>query len=81
MNTDEVTTREDLVAFIVKLRVSLLENPQEWENNDLDSFLAAFAAFMSDIDGYYRNWGIDIDATQPSWRLFADALAGASVYE
>ena len=33
--------------------------PEEWENRDLPSYLEAIAAWVDDMDGYYRNLGED----------------------
>jgi hypothetical protein len=51
------------------------------ENNDLQSFLEALIAYTENVDGYYKNWNIQVDADTASWRLFADILCGARVHE
>jgi len=33
------------------------------------------------LTGFYKSFDINIDARNPSWRVFADILRGAKVYE
>jgi hypothetical protein len=39
------------------------------------------ARYSEDIQGYYDNTNQNIDANTPSWKLFADILLGAKIYE
>lgn len=77
MQPESVTTRADFALYIGEIA----KNRKNWENNDLASFLEAFEAYVNDVDGYYLNQKIEIDANQPSWRVFADILRGATMYE
>ncbi|HEX3599552.1 MAG TPA: hypothetical protein VHU84_05380 [Lacipirellulaceae bacterium] len=79
--TYEMNSRDDLVHFIYALEDELKEHPDVWENKDLGTFLGALARFLNDADGYYRNAKLDVDADVPSWRLLADSLQAASVYD
>lgn len=75
-----VRTRDDFVAFIEALRLDCSTNGTAWANPDLPSFLDAAGAWIRDSDGYYRNVGLD-PATLSPWRLLADILMAARVYE
>lgn len=77
---DSIATRNDLAEFIRELRVSLSDAPSEWENHDLGSYLEAMAAWLDDMDGYYKNRGEPVPA-QPDWKVLAQILAAARVYE
>ncbi|MGI8554126.1 MAG: DUF7660 family protein [Dehalococcoidia bacterium] len=72
--------RDDLVAFIRTLRCSLTDNPSSWENADLMTYLDALAAWIEDMDGYFRNRGEAVPE-RPSWQLLAQMLSAARVYE
>ena len=74
----KVKSREDLVSAIAELRK---EDQTNWENVDLDSFLEALSAWITDCDGYYKNQRIDLNPDDPSWQIFADALSAATIYE
>jgi hypothetical protein len=75
-----VRTRDDLAAFIAELKADLDANPEEWANADLGSFLEAMAAWMLDMEGYYENTG-QVLRDLPAWKILADALMAARVYE
>ena len=46
----------------------------------LASFLAAMSAWSEDMEGFYENSGEDL-ASLPPWRVLADILMAARVYE
>jgi len=67
-------------AHIERLRDDLVDNPDAWENNTLESYLEALAAFVRDAEGYYQNR----DAPMPNaetWRTIAEVLTAAKMYE
>jgi hypothetical protein len=75
-----VETREDFVAFVGALKADFDADGAQWQNTDLASFLDAMAAWTQDMDGYYRHTGQKLSDV-PSWRVLADILVGASMYE
>jgi hypothetical protein len=77
----EMNSRSDLIQFICALQDDLKQHPENWENSDLYSYLGALAGFLGDAHGYYRNKKEDVDPDVPSWRLLADSLQAATVYE
>jgi hypothetical protein len=76
-----VYDRADFIKFIEFLRKDLAVNSDEWENKTLDDFLEALASYAEDIQGFYDNTKQQINADEPSWKLFADILKGAKIYE
>ena len=72
--------RSDFVASLRELRDDLIKNPHDWENPDLASFLNAFASWVEDMDGYYRNCGQAVPE-QPTWATLIDMFEAAKVYE
>jgi len=77
----EVTNKNTFIDFLKMFRKDLKQNPENWENIDLNDFLEAMSRYTADIQGYYDNTNQDIDSEKPSWKLFADILKGASIYE
>lgn len=75
-----MTDRKSFVDFVTKLGDDLKSNPTSWENQDLGAFLGALASWVEDMDGYYKNTGREIPK-DVSWKVFADALMAARVYE
>lgn len=80
-STSDIRSRDAFCAFLEELAVNYCTHPGEWANADLKSFLEALAGFSRDMDGYYSNFHPDIDCSQPSWRVFADMIMAARVYE
>jgi hypothetical protein len=74
-----VETRADLEEYLRSLAEDFRACGDKWENADLARYLDALAAWTEDMDGYYMNKREA--APLPSWRLFAEMLAAAVVYE
>lgn len=79
--TQNVTDRESFIAFARNLLMDYKNDGHNWENNKLENFLEAISAYANDIDGYYKNMEFETSANVPSWRIFAQILNGAVVYE
>jgi hypothetical protein len=81
LETSAISSRKDFVVFLNQLLADYLKNGKNWENQSLGDFLEALSAYAEDVDGYYHNMAIPVDADSASWRVFADMLRGATVYE
>ena len=81
LDTSAISCRQDFIIFLQQLRSDYLKNGEDWENQNLGNFLEALSAYAADIHGVYRNWSIAVDADSASWRVFADILRGATIYE
>ena len=77
---NSIRSREDFVAFVRALSKDFKNNPQSWENENLDQFLDALGAWVEDMDGYYLNQGKPVPQ-QLDWKMFADMLMAAKLYE
>ncbi len=81
----QVADRESFIRFLQLLQKDFEQNKTNWENQDLGSFLEAMTRYAEDVEGYYHNLaqqtGEKINPKEPTWRLFADILRGAKVYE
>ena len=73
-------SRADFEGFLEALVEDFRKNSSQWDNNDLTSFLEGLKNFAAAVDGYYANMGYNVNASTPSWRLFADLLCGARVH-
>jgi hypothetical protein len=76
-----VASRSDLVAFIEVLSVEYRARGDQWENNRLELYLNGLAGFTNDIGGYYRNMGETADPNNVTWRMVAEMLLAATLYE
>jgi hypothetical protein len=75
-----IRSRKDLAAFVLSLRKDFQDGGHAWENNTLDLFLGALAAWVDDMEGYYRNRGEAVPDC-PDWKTMADMLMAARSYE
>ena len=85
IKTNSIKSKDDLVAFLKLLNKEYKENGDSWENGTLPDFLEALTSWAEDMDGYYANLGlaseIDLEQNSALWRVFADMLMAARVYE
>ncbi len=77
---DGVGSKQEFVAFIREMNDDLRRCPDQWENPTLDRYLEAMAAWVEDMDGYYLNRGEAVPQ-QPTWKVLADILMAAKMYE
>jgi hypothetical protein len=78
---ETIGTKDEFVAFAKAFLENFRHHPEEWENDSLESFLVGLAGFAQNSEGYYVNIGAAIDPAAPTWRLFADILLAARIYE
>ena len=78
---EAIQSKADFDAFVQLLLRNYREYPDEWENNTLELFLQGLAGFVESMEGYYSNVGAKVDLERPGWRVFADILLAARVYE
>jgi len=77
----DVTDRKSFEEFVSLLLEDFKKNKGNWENNSLELFLEAMSAYTADLDGYYKNIEPDQNADIPTWKVFADIMRGAVIYE
>ena len=75
-----ISSKDGLVKLIAALAKDLKDNPDEWENKDLSSYLEAIASWIEDMDEYYENINQPLPK-DTNWKVFADILMAAKVYE
>ncbi|WP_323637079.1 hypothetical protein [Pectobacterium polaris] len=75
-----ISSKNDLVKLISALARDFKENPDEWENKDLSSYLEAVSSWIEDMDGYYENTNQPLPK-DTNWKIFADILVAAKIYE
>jgi hypothetical protein len=68
----KVTDRQSFIKFLERLQDDLLHNRDKWENDTLEKFLDAMAAYAQDVQGYYNNTNQQVNADEASWKVFAD---------
>jgi hypothetical protein len=75
-----LNTKEDFIIFLKLLVQNLRNNPDEWENKSLESYLEAAVSWTEDMEGYYQNNNLPIPKNV-DWKVFANILIAAKMYE
>ena len=81
LNKFKVTDRQTFIDFLDLIRKDFLDNPESWENKTLPDFLEALSTYTEDIQSYYDNMKLNVNADKPEWSTFADIFKGAKIYE
>jgi hypothetical protein len=76
-----VVDRKSFIEFLELPRKDFSINEKSRENQNLGEYLGAMARYTEDIRGFYDNTAQNINADEPSWKLFADLVKGATMYE
>jgi hypothetical protein len=75
-----IRSKEDFIKFVGDLILDLKTNPNTWENKNLDDYLKALQRWTGDMEGYYINNNLPVPENV-NWRIFADMLMAARMYE
>lgn len=78
---EHVNSRDSFIHFVALLKDDFITNKNEWENQTIESYLEAMLGFTMDIDGYFKNNNIARELMINPWRLFAEILLAATIYE
>lgn len=78
---ESVKTKADFEKFLRLLIDDFRRKGETWGNQDLQAFLEGLFGFTVDMTGYYQNTHPKINLERPSWRVMADLLLAARVYE
>lgn len=69
-NVKEIKTQEEFIVFLEKLIKNKVECPQDWENDNIESFLEGIHGYC--CDKIFENL---------RWQDFAEILLAGRVYE
>ncbi|WDZ75506.1 hypothetical protein PWG15_12865 [Ensifer adhaerens] len=76
----KIKTRQEFCDFASALRLSLRDDSENWENVNLDDFLKALEAWVSDMGDHERSQGKQ-EAVSLTWRDIARMFHSAAIYE
>jgi hypothetical protein len=76
-----ISSREDFLFFLQALNHDHSNHQSEWRNNTLEQYLSGLLGFAGDMGGYYKNAGEIVDIEKITWRMAADILLAATVYD
>ena len=67
---DKIVSRKDFEIFLEKLRTNFAEKREDWDNDTIESYLEGLYGYIYDTADKV-----------PTWKLFAEILLAARVYE
>ncbi|WP_298900949.1 hypothetical protein [uncultured Psychroserpens sp.] len=77
---NKIKDKKDFLNFIGQFIQDFYNNGDSWENNKLNTFLEGMESWVEDMEGYYENMNLPIPENI-DWRIFADILYAAKMYE
>lgn len=77
----QISSKKEFDFFLECLVRDYVDNKDKWENADLLSYLVGLCGYVHDIEGYYQNIEEKVDVNVITWRMAAEMLMAASVYE
>ncbi len=79
--TIDIKDKETFINFVKVLKSDYKNNNKQWSANNIDDFIENIISYTKDIDGYYKNMNFETSPKIPTWRIFAQILKGATIYE
>lgn len=81
---EKIETKDDFLFFLSCLISDHKNN--DWENSNLNDYLSSMEGWLESMDGFYKNQQdlITLDKihkNELSWKVFAQILFAATMYE
>ena len=77
-----IETRTDFGRFLREMADDYAQNPDAWQPEGIADLLDRMAIYAGQpLKGFTANMRPGVSAEQASWRMFADIVAGARIYE
>lgn len=76
-----IETKQEFDKFLEMLYEDFIRNRDKWENNTLERFLEALSTISRDYQNVLNGDNLIVSADKPTWKMFANILLGAIVYE
>ena len=75
-----VNCKEDFMKFLTELRLDKVQKSEEWENDDIASYLEGICSWVDDMEGYFDNMHIDM-SKDIDWKFIATLFYVGKIYE
>ncbi|NLP14304.1 MAG: hypothetical protein GX383_07545 [Clostridium sp.] len=76
----KVGSKEEFLKFLELLITDFKNNPDEWENKNVESFLEGIQSWVDDMEGYYENNNL-ATPNNIDWGFFANVFYAGKIYE
>ena len=75
-----IKNKKDFLVFLQNHIQDYRNNNKSWRNNTIESFLEGMESWVEDMEGYYENMNMTLP-DDIAWKIFADILYAAKMYE
>lgn len=75
-----INSKEDFMIFLNELRVDKEQKSEEWENDEITSYLEGICSWFGDMEGYFDNMHIEMPQNI-NWRFIAMLFYVGKIYE
>lgn len=75
-----INSKEDFMIFLNELRVDKEQKSEEWENDEITSYLKGICSWVGDMEGYFDNMHIEMPQNI-NWRFIAMLFYVGKIYE
>lgn len=75
-----ISSKEDFMKFLNELRVDREQKSDEWENDEITSYLEGICSWVDDMEGYFCNMHIEMPKNI-DWRFIATLFYVGKIYE
>ena len=78
---NNINSLDEFIVFVDLLKKNYGEQRDEWENDNIETYLNGIVSFLYNIDGYYYNKKENVNLDQPTWRIVARILLAARIFD
>lgn len=75
-----VQTKSDFISFIDLIIMDYKTNEQEWENKNIEEYLASIKSWVEDMEWYYKNTNQALP-NDINWNVFSNIIYAGKIYE
>ena len=76
---ESIENKSEFDYFLKCFIAECASRSPEWENTNLLDFLSGLAEFSYGMQAYFNNRDLDLDASIPTWRNFAEILIAGTI--
>ncbi|MBD5546179.1 MAG: hypothetical protein HDQ97_02035 [Lachnospiraceae bacterium] len=77
---NKVNSKEKFIEFLTELRYDKEQKSDEWENDEITTYLEGICSWVDDMEGYFQNINMDMP-NNIDWKFIAMLFYVGKIYE
>lgn len=77
---NKVNSKEKFMEFLTELRYDKEQKSDEWENDEITTYLEGICSWVDDMEGYFQNINMDMP-NNIDWKFIAMLFYVGKIYE